>query len=309
MHPDISRAAFLRHWQNLPGVLDAGQCDPFVHDQRLALYKTLMAQTAREEITGPGLERHIFWGHGFQLFWQGRSGRLGQDPARIDPGQWWGMMNFSLSVIPYLGAVQAGQAQRLAFAPPPGGEGGLFDLRNGPAEPWQAMIGAWADWFAYLASGARPDDLDALRLRAWHAHLVCIEQASALFADAFAALPAPERDFALGWTRMVDFLGAAARPTDLAALEGIDERPLAPCLLSDTATVEALPENAAVTTRAIMALGQIPQAAFEKQNRFWRRAMRRRAMRERSSAIIAAMFAPPLPLSMRLHLLAAAWRP
>ena len=309
MPPEISRTAFLRHWRELPDVGAAGQCDPFVVDQRLGLYKSLMAQTGRAEITGADDERHIFWGHGFQLFWQSRSGRLGNAPERIDPAAWWGMMNFSLSVIPYLGAVQAGQARKLNFAAPAGGEGGLFDLADGPAKPWQGMIDAWAEWFDFLAHQARLDDTDALRLRAWYAHLVCIDDAGALFADGFARLPAPERDFALGWTRMVDFLGAAAQPTDLSALEGIDERPLAPVMLQDQAVVQALPETAAITTRAIRALGQMEQAAFETQNRFWRRAMRQRKMRERSSDIIAAMFAPPVPLMMRLKLMIAAWRP
>ncbi len=309
MSPDISRAGFLRHWQGLPDLRQTGQCDAFVLDQRLALYKSMMAQTARDDITGPGQARHIFWGHGFQLYWQSRSGRLGSDPQRINPAQWWGMMNFSLSVIPYLGAVQAGQAKPLAFAPPPGGEGGLFDLRGGAKRPWQGMVDAWADWFSYLAEKASAHDMDTLRLRAWQAHLVCIDAAAALFANAFAALPAPEQDFALGWICMVDFLGAAARPTDLPALDGIDERPLAPFLLDNEGAVQALPDNAAITTRAIMALGQMPQEKFAAQNRFWRRAMRRRAMREQSNEIIAALFAPPVPLPLRLRLMLAAWRP
>ncbi len=309
MSASVSRAAFLRHWQALPDMAAKGRCDPFVVDQRLALYKSLMAQTGRAAITGNDDERHIFWGHGFQLYWQSQSGRLGAEAGIIDPSAWWGMMNFSLSVIPYLGAVEAGTAKALSFVPPAAGAGGVFDLSEDIPAVWQPMIEAWAAWFSFLAREAQADDLDALCHRAWHAHLVCIEEAGRLFTPAFADLPACERDFALGWTRMVDFFGAAARPTDLAALEGIDARPLPPFILDDEAAVCRLPAASATPTGAIMALGTMPQKAFDKQNRFWRRAMRRRAMRDQSADILAALFTPPLPLSMRLKLLFAAWRP
>ena len=51
--------------------------------------------------------RHFLWAYAVQLDWQWRSGRLGEG-MDISPDSWWGAMNYTLSVCPLAGAVDAG---------------------------------------------------------------------------------------------------------------------------------------------------------------------------------------------------------
>jgi len=90
--------------------------DPWNYIDRMTLYKILLNFTEPSMAGfGPENEQNVLWGLPLQHGWQMSSGRLwlgGKDDLNqtmgISPCSWWANMNYFLSVIPFVGAGQAG---------------------------------------------------------------------------------------------------------------------------------------------------------------------------------------------------------
>lgn len=114
-------------WQEAPGSFDdfpVGQIDgqtmtiidPWVYLQRLGIFK-LMVQRTQPYFKSWGYNNtgNLLWGLPLQFGWQKTSGRL-RDMAGnrdcsdqcVSPNSWWADMNYYLSVLPFLGALNAG---------------------------------------------------------------------------------------------------------------------------------------------------------------------------------------------------------
>ena len=162
----------------------------------------------------------------FQHQWQFRTGRLGataRDDGRIDPDAPWGYGNYVLSVVPWLGAVEAGTVPDLELAGPAGPVPVLRVRPCGAGVPI-ALVPGVADWRAYFALvAATPPGADdePLRSALWKAHKTCLDVVAARVARLTAtAYTDEEMAFLRGWCRMVDFLWAAAWRTDFDSMTG-----------------------------------------------------------------------------------------
>ena len=91
--------------------------DPWNYEQRLGILKVLVTTSSRYFAPwGFNNTGNLLWGLPLQLGWQWASGRLRDmterascgGPLCVSPNSWWADMNYFLSVIPLLGALNAG---------------------------------------------------------------------------------------------------------------------------------------------------------------------------------------------------------
>src|SRR4051794_29228552 len=116
-HPgELSGHDLFDVWTTAPALTET--FDPFVFQHRMAAYRALIDATNRNGLFGPDNRGNPLWGLMFQTQWQFRSGRLGTDSkatGRIDPDAAWGYGNYSVNVIPWLGAASIGLVPELAI--------------------------------------------------------------------------------------------------------------------------------------------------------------------------------------------------
>uniref|UniRef100_A0A8D0SL42 Protein LEG1 homolog n=1 Tax=Sus scrofa TaxID=9823 RepID=A0A8D0SL42_PIG len=110
--------------------------DPWVYPKRMGMYKILLNKTASYfEKFAPDNELNLFWGLPLQHGWQYTTGRLVDPSQRTDCGyesgdhlcisvdSWWADMNYFLSALPFLAAVDSGimgiSSDKITLLPPP----------------------------------------------------------------------------------------------------------------------------------------------------------------------------------------------
>ena len=122
-------------WQDAPGSLDEfplreidGQTktviDPWIYLQRMGIFK-LMVQHTQQYFSSWGYNNsgNLLWGLPLQFGWQMSTGRLRDmtgsgycsgNPC-VSPNSWWADMNYYLSVLPFLGALNTGVFSPLKY--------------------------------------------------------------------------------------------------------------------------------------------------------------------------------------------------
>jgi hypothetical protein len=274
----LARVPFGADWRGAVLPPDGSACDPLDAGTRMAMYRLLVERASPRGGFGPGAHLSPFWGYASQLAWQQRSGRLGTAGVNaIDPASWWGACNYSLSVVPYLAAMQVGAVPRLAFP--------------APAPHYAAALASWRDACGAIAALAPGDDLEPVRFAVWRAHLESIQTAVRAHRDAFAAMPRAEQRFARGWVRMVDLFGACAMRTDLEKLAAVAGGTLPPRVLADDApeALADLSRHERSTVRRVFALADRPGWRWRVELAAWRRVMRARAARDESEVILGGL--------------------
>ncbi|XP_036260476.1 protein LEG1 homolog [Molothrus ater] len=211
------------------------------YQDRLGVYKSLLSASAKYfDAFGPQNSGNILWGLPLQHGWQFRTGRLA-DPSGVtscghENGEllcqsvrsWWSCMNYYLSIIPFLGAVEAGLFGQLPYEIeilPPGEQ--KDDFCYSVKDCWSRMPKLMDDWkafFEYLLSTERKAVSsaslssfkldDALGLM-WKAHTSSIAYALPKFHDSLKYLSDPEANFGEDWANAVDFIAATHFSTDL----------------------------------------------------------------------------------------------
>jgi len=179
---------------------------------------------------------NILWGLCLQHGWQFYSGRLfASNITNISPDAWWGDMNYYLSVIPYLGAVEAGLAPAISVKFNPDEKKFCVSANQCPE-----AIKPWTDFFnlldntknscnyrsssdALLYAGDLKKRLnntpiadtmnfnvtpgmDNLLSSLWNAHLHSIEIALPLFDEQLQSMSKAESRFGRSWAGIVDFI-------------------------------------------------------------------------------------------------------
>jgi hypothetical protein len=306
-------------WSALPAF--DGAFDPFSFPQRMAAYRMLIEATNRRAQFGHDNRRNPLWGLVFQHHWQYRSGRLGprtDRDGRIDPDAPWGFGNYALCVLPWLAAASAGLVPDLPVLPPPapsryeyaaGGGGRALQL----PDDFRGGVDDWRRFFA-AADSAGPDDDEPVRLAMWKAHKTCLDVVARRLAGADAARsghsPA-EIAFLRGWCRMVDYLWAAAWPTDFdfTVSHGLG---VLPDRLLDGSPADrgGVPGRVARNVATVSRLATTPGWRHRLNLALWRRAMRTRTARDDVVAMLDAVFNPnPGNAAARRRLLAYVLRP
>lgn len=301
-HP-LTKASVNAMWSALPPLADAA--DPFVYEQRMAIYKLLIESMNDRGVFGAENERNVFWGYFFQLEWQWRSGRLQLDatlPGRIDPNSMWGHANYSLSVIPYIAAAQLGIAPEIELLAPAGestvdypqggGRAGAYRIPPLFEEP----LRQWRRFFEYVRQFEPGNDIEPVRRLQWDAHkssLVKVEHGVFELGRRFSS--PGERDFLLGWIRMVDFLGTAAWRTDLIYMleNGIGTLPERALTAQDVpGRIVDMDERVNNNLRNIIGLTHQSKLRFAFNLYLWKRAMRTRQARDEVLPMLDATFNP-----------------
>jgi hypothetical protein len=261
----VDRLSFGSDWRACALPAEGARGDPASVRGRMAMYR-LLVERASERGFGDGAGLSPFWGYASQLVWQHRSGRLG-DPAgdAIDPASWWGACNYALSVVPYRAAMQLALVPQLHIDEPP--------------TAYRSALVVWRTAMQAIAMLAPGDDLDAVRVAVWRAHLASLEIATERHADELARLPAAEQRFVRGWVRMVDLFSAAGWRTDLERLVEPSRTVLPSRIITDLA---ALPDVERKTVASIGALADRPSWRWGIERAMWRWMMRTPAARTRA---------------------------
>jgi hypothetical protein len=270
--------------------------DPFRFEHRMAGYRLMIDATNRDGLFGVDNRDNPLWGLMFQHQWQFRTGRLGATTRTggvIDPDAPWGYGNYTLSVIPWLGAAAAGVVPNLTIADPPGPA--RFRYVDNGRVPDELVPGVqdWRNFFALVRESGPGADLEPIRLALWKAHKTCLDVVVTRIAGIDPApYSALELTFLRGWCRMVDYLWAAAWPTDFGFMteHGLDVLPER--LLEHVEELRALPDRARRNVKNILRLAQTPAWRYNLNLRLWRRIMRTRAARDDVLPMLDAVFNP-----------------
>jgi len=299
-----------------------GHFDPFRFHHRMAAYRLLIDSINHDGLFGPDNRRNPLWGLMFQHQWQHRTGRLGagaEEHGRIDPDAPWGYGNYTLCVVPWLGAVAAGVVPDLPLAGPPSpsrfgyASGGGTEPRRVPAE-LRPAVGDWTAFFTLVMKSRPGTDEEPIRLALWKAHKACLD----VVADRLSEIgPGPysaaEQTFLRGWCRMVDYLWVAAWPTDFDFMtengsDVLPERLLQP--EDDERGPAGLAPDVRRNVRTVMGLARTPAWRYGLNLWLWKRVMRTRAARDEVIPMLDAVFNPnPANRGARRRMLGYLLRP
>lgn len=269
--------------------------DPFVFEHRMASYRHLIEVTNLGGRFGEDNSDNPLWGLPFQHQWQRDSGRLSTPLGdgsvnHVDPDAAWGYGNYTLSVIPWLGAVHNDLAPSLRIAAPKTDSRFSYVEDDVVPDNLQGALEAWVEYFG-LASDASVTT-DRLRERMWHAHKQSLDAA----AQVIGSIPPTHESeteiaFLRGWCRMVDYLWAANWRTDLDFIveHGLDVLPEAPLTAS---SINELDPEIRTTVDSVIELAGKSTRRADVELRLWRRAMRTEEARADVVQLLDAVFNP-----------------
>ena len=226
--------------------------DPWNYTERLGVYKTLLiASTPLHYDRGFG---NPLWGLPLQFSWQHDTGRLlGGSGDVISPSSWWGGMNYLLSIIPFVGGLEAGvvavpEGTRVRIADPTTMPGHLLqraDGSHGSAPHFCTSYvsclatypNATAAWLKFFQTVKHPDpgmNASSYVQLLWHAHVHSLHEGLPAMAPLLAALPsATERTFGTDWANLVDFVAALQFDVDYNRTNFLQGLIVPPRLLTD----------------------------------------------------------------------------
>ncbi|KAM5286464.1 protein LEG1 homolog [Hipposideros larvatus] len=224
-------------WKDSPGQLsgyrvDNGKyiIDPWVYPERLGMYKILLSQTARYfEKFAPGNEQNLLWGLPLQHGWQYSTGRLADPSQRTDCGyesgdhlcisvdSWWADMNYFLSALPFLAAVDSGimgiSPDQVMLLPPPKIQTRFCLTVATCQSSFPVLMRKWNTFYQHLKlpSSSFEDLLKYL----WAAHSSTLEDLHKTFDDRLEYYSQPEAYFGKSWSCAVGYIAVVSLPTNL----------------------------------------------------------------------------------------------
>ncbi|XP_004587369.2 protein LEG1 homolog [Ochotona princeps] len=256
----LAEASDLSHlhpplWDESPGQFSDFQVknnvyiiNAWVYPQRMGMYKILLNQTARYfSKFGPENEQNILWGLCLQHGWQYNTGRLvdpsrrtscgyeSADPLCISVDSWWADINYFLSALPFLAAVDSGilgvSPHQVKLLPPPKDQMKFcYDVASCHLT-FPEKMNKWNLFYQYLQSPS--SNFDDLLQHLWAAHTSSLEGISEHFDDRMAYYYKPEAEFGKNWTLAVEYLAAVRIPTTMIRVHE-SQKGLPPRVLLDT---------------------------------------------------------------------------
>nr|XP_002714767.2 protein LEG1 homolog [Oryctolagus cuniculus] len=242
-------------WETSPGQFSDFKVEnnvhiinPWVYPERMGMYKILLKQTARYfEKFGPENEQNILWGLPLQYGWQYSTGRLADpsrqtlcghesgDPLCISVDSWWADVNYFLSALPFLAAVDSGilgvSSDQVKLLPPPKDQRKFCYNVSGCRLSYPEKMNAWNLFYQYLQSPS--SSFDDLLKHLWAAHTSSLENMGEYFEDRYTYYSKIEVEFDKNWTLTVEYLAASHFPTTLIRVHKAQQG-LPPRILVDT---------------------------------------------------------------------------
>ena len=254
--------------------------NPWDYLHRQALYKHLIENlndciwlNNDSDKQYPG---NIIWGLALQHGWQYRSGRLLTNGTStiIDKNAWWGCMNYYLSIIPYLGAMNNKLVPEISIK--------LSDTDFCTSyESCVEVTQPWEDFFKFLKTDMvecntqrRTLDLHfhtplvnrldfnlTSRMESvldflWKAHIGSINYAKPKFVKQLEMMSKPEGMFGSSWAQLVDLIAESRLPCNFT-LTNILQNVLPSRLLLDSDEAPKIQDLTRLQNRAIVLIDGI----------------------------------------------------
>lgn len=219
--------------------------NPWNYTERLGAYKTMLLDSTALHFDQAGYDSPL-WGLPLQFGWQHDTGRLlGDKPNAgtlandiVNTSSWWGGMNFMLSAIPFVGALEAGVVRVPAssivkLAPPPNGD---IPFCSTYLECVAFAPNATQNWYRFfMAVKSQPHlTLNQSVVLLWKAHVQSLHEGIPLMATLLDRLPSSkESEFGLSWANLVDFIAALRFDVDYNKTNYLQGMIVPPRMLTD----------------------------------------------------------------------------
>lgn len=254
--------------------------NPWNYLDRLGLYKIMVIQTIPlMPFTVNNNATHILFGLPSQFSWQYQSNRLfSNGTLTVSTDSWWGAANYYLSVLPFLGAVNAGLIQQEPFV--------LVQKENFCSKIAQcvqqtptAMV-RWTRFFSTISqpnycSNSQIDDriIDRCYLGPmWSAHIASIDEALPLISKKLNLLPSfSEQRFAFGWANLVDFISRSRMNTNLIKTNEYQDKFLPRRLLTDEDHPPHCPDLSYTVNKAVELILSIHADWYSDLDKIWQK--------------------------------------
>ncbi|XP_063299236.1 protein LEG1 homolog [Pelobates fuscus] len=206
---------------------------------RMSAYRILLNVSGNLlNMTETENKRNVLWGLPLQHGWQYQTGRLedtskmetrahrSMDRTMISPRSWWACMNYYLSAIPFLGAVDAGLfkgiTHEIELTYPDESESDFcYSIKDCKASSSEAME-EWKTFFEFIKSSSQRTEgpspqspkEDEILLQMWKAHVESIKSGLTKCSKRLNYLSTQERTFGRSWATAVEFIAATQFSTD-----------------------------------------------------------------------------------------------
>ncbi|XP_031236190.1 protein LEG1 homolog [Mastomys coucha] len=242
--------------------------NPWIFTDRMGMYRILLTETATYFARyGPENEQNLLWGLPLQFGWQYQTGRLADPTGMRDCGNeleeslcisvdsWWADVNYYLSVLPFLAAVDSGIAglspEQITILPPPKDQMRFCYNVSGCQSAFPETMNRWRDFFQYMQLPS--SDFDGLLKKLWDAHTLSLEYPTRAFVDRYNFYSDQEASFEKNWAITVYYLGEARLPTTLIRAHSF-QRGLPPRVLDDIDIAPFIPDFTPLQNKVLVTL-------------------------------------------------------
>ncbi|XP_069345193.1 protein LEG1 homolog [Eulemur rufifrons] len=204
--------------------------NPWNYIERMGMYKILLNQTARYfEKFAPENEQNILWGLPVHHGWQYHTGRLADPTQRTDCGHdsgdhlcisvdsWWADLNYYLSAMPFLAAIDSGimgiLSDNVVLLPPSKDQMNFCYNVSSCHSSFPEAMKMWNEFYQHVKSPS--SSFDDLLKYLWAAHVSSLKAVPKKFHSRLKYYSKHEADFQRSWALFVDYLAPPLFPTTL----------------------------------------------------------------------------------------------
>jgi len=212
----------------------AVQVNPWIFSQRHAMVQLLVNRTTSlvpRWATNP--PKNLLWGVLLQLEWQHNTSRLNKEYSNdtINGDFWWACINYYLSVVPYIAAMEVGIVPKYQVLPPTNiSKLNKFCVTFKDCD--SNLMGKWKDLFIKIKHSQSMEDYeDPLSGLLWNAHRTSIHTALPQFKYELSLLDESERNFGSGWADFVEYIATSRYQSDFINTH-LSQRMLPPRVLT-----------------------------------------------------------------------------
>ncbi|XP_005065772.1 protein LEG1 homolog [Mesocricetus auratus] len=288
--------------------------NPWKFTDRLELYKILLNKTAPYFAKyGPENEQNLLWGLPLQFGWQYKTDRLVDPTGRTTCGyenfdelcvsvnSWWADVNYFLSVLPFLAAVDSGilgiSSDEFTILPPPLDESRFCYNVSDCKELVRETMDSWSTFFKYMQLPS--SDFDGLLQHLWAAHSSSLEYPIGVFDDRYAYYSKQEVKFEKNWVIAVHYIAAVYFPTTLKRTSNF-QKALPPRVLSDSDIAPFIADFTSLQNTVLLSLtelGDIDRLTGSLSLNVWKTLMSSKFVREQFLKISEAILEAPTSTS------------